>query len=110
MSKKRIIFCTIFVIVGAFMFYRPHKPKLVSNITIVDSAYLTILVDKWETNNIKKLEEKLLQMCRDDSFENMKLYTQDRILPENLHFFVYTSRRNLHNGTVAYAFTYEEGD
>ena len=53
MRKKWIIFCIILVIIGVFIINRPHKPKLISNITTLDTAYMTILVDRSEAKDIK---------------------------------------------------------
>ena len=88
----------------------PQKPKLMSNITTLDTAYLTILVDKREIKNIKKLEMKLLRMCKKDQFDFIKLQTEDRDLPENLHISVYASKEDLEKGQNCVTFTYNEGD
>lgn len=100
MVKKWGVICTICIIVCLIFVNVPHKPKLVSSITTLDTAYLTILVDKIEIKNVKKLEEKLLQMCREDSFENIKLQTSDKAMPKKLYISVYVSQYDLESGNV----------
>lgn len=100
----------IMVIVCLLPSIIPNKPQLISSITTLDSAYLTILVDKREIRNIKKLEEKLVQMCQGDKFEKIKLQTEDKKLPEKLNISVYTSRKDLEKGDLYMKFTYNEGD
>lgn len=98
MTKRGKKICVICVIVVIIFVNMPQRPKIISSITTLDTAYLTILVDKSETGNIKKLEEKLLQMCKEDSFENIKLQTEDKPLEKKLHISVYTSNYALKKG------------
>jgi hypothetical protein len=98
MKRKYKILVAILVIVSIVQINIPHKPKLISNVTTLDTAYMTILVDKSEIKNIKKLEEKLLQMCREDSFDEMKLHTAEHSLAERLVFTIYVSKLDLKMG------------
>ena len=98
MRKKRIIFCIILVIIGGFIINRPHKPKLISNITTLDTAYMTILVDRSEAKDVKRLEERLIQMCREDAFENIKLETKDRPMVKRWVITVFLSKADLEQG------------
>ena len=110
MKRKWKVFWAICIIVCLTIVIFPQKPKLISNITTLDTAYLTILVDKREIENIKKLETKLLKMCKEDQFDSIKLQTEDRDLPENLHISVYASKEDLEKGQNCVTFTYNEGD
>ena len=110
MERKWKVFWAICIIVCLTIVIFPQKPKLISNITTLDTAYITILVDKRELRNIKKLENELLKMCIEDTFEGMKLNTENRTRPENLHISVYAGRGDLKKGIVAYVFKYNEGD
>ncbi len=109
---KRIvsILCTICIIVVIVFANIPQKPKLVSSITSFEHAYLTILVDKREIRNLKNLEEKIIKMCREDTFDGMKLQTADRTPASNYHISVYTSRCNLEKGKVSFNIQYKEGE
>ena len=49
-------------------------------------------------------------MCKEDQFDSIKLHTEDKNLPENLHFFVYASEEDLEKGQNCVIFTYNEGD
>lgn len=110
MRKRWKILITIMAVVCLTPIMIPSKPQLISSITTLDSAYLTILVDKKEIRNIKKLEEKLVRMCRFDQFDEMKLQTEDKQLPEKLNISVYTSRKDLEKGNLYMKFTCNEGD
>ena len=83
---------------GTFIINRPHKPQLISNITTLDTSYMTILVDKSEVKDVEKLEEQLMQMCREDAFENIKLATEDRPMAKRWVISVYLSKKDLENG------------
>lgn len=110
MIKKWCVICSICIIVGVTFVNMPQKPKLVSSITTLDTAYLTILVNKRETKNVEKLEEKLLQMCREDDFDNIKLHTEDKPAAKKWHISVYSSQRDLEKGNRCLTITHEEGD
>ena len=110
MRRRIFILVTICLIVSLGYINFPKEPRIISNITTMDTAYLTILVDKREIKNIKNLEIKLLKMCKEDQFESMKLQTEDKELPENLHISVYASKEDLEKGEHCVIFTYKEGD
>lgn len=99
MRKKWIIFCSILMTAGTIIVIRPHKPRLISNITTLDTSYMTILVDRSEAKDVKKLEEQLMQMCRDDAFENIKLETKDRPRVKRWVITVFLSEADLDKGT-----------
>jgi hypothetical protein len=98
MRKKWIIFCIILMVVGTIIVNRPHKPRLISNITTLDTSYMTILVDRSEAKDVKKLEERLVQMCREDAFENIKLGTKDRPMVKRWVISVFLSKADLEKG------------
>jgi hypothetical protein len=88
----------------------PEKPKLISNITTLDTSYLTILVDVREIRNREKLEEKILKMCREDTFDSIKLWTDDRERTSRWNISVYSSKRELEEGNAAMIIKYQEGE
>lgn len=110
MGKKWITICTICLILCFGILVIPKKPKLISSITTKETAYLTILVDKRELWNVNKLKEKLIQMCIEDSFREMKLQTEERPLEKRLYISVYTSRRDMEDGKTYMTITYKEGE
>ncbi len=97
---RRIVgkICTILIIILIIFEQIPKKPKLISSITTIDTSYLTILADKAQFENDQMMEKRILEMCREDSFNNMKLNTEDRQLSENLYISVYLNQRDLENG------------
>ena len=98
MKKKWRMLGGICIILVLIFVNIPQKPRIISSITTFDTAYLTILVDKFETRNVEKLKDKILQMCREDAFENIKLQTEDKPMAQNFHISVYTSRKDLESG------------
>lgn len=93
--------CTICIALGVAFWNIPHEPKIVSSITTMETAYLSIVVDPREVKDVEKLKEKILQMCREDSFENIKLHAEDKAMAKRLYISVYTSMNNLENGIVS---------
>ena len=110
MKRKIWIIGSICLIVWLGLLIIPRKPKLVSSITTMETAYLTILVDQVELFQVEKLKHKLVKMCKEDTFTEIKLHTEGKSLPKRLHISVYTGGRALRAGKEAFAFTYEEGE
>lgn len=99
MIKKWKLFLGICIIAAFFSCNLSQKPKLISSITTMDTAYLTILVNRLETKDVEQLESKILQMCKEDAFENIKLQTEDKPMAQNVHISVYASKADLENGS-----------
>lgn len=110
MRKKWIIFCAILMAAGTIIVNRPHKPRLISNITTLDTSYMTILVDRSEAKDVKKLEEQLIQMCGDDAFENIKLETKDRPMVKRWVISVFLSKADLERGKTYLTIKKDAGD
>ena len=108
--KKWGIISTICLIACLGILMTPKKPKLISSITTKETAYLTILVDKRDVLDVNKFREKLIQMCIEDSFEEIKLQTEEKPLEKRLFISVYTSKKDMENGNSYMTITYEEGD
>ena len=110
MTKKWGIIYTICLVICLGILLIPQKPKLISSITTKETAYLTILVDKREVLNVNKLRQKLIRMCIEDSFEEIKLQTEENPLEKRLYISVYTSRKDMEKGNLYMTITYEEGE
>lgn len=76
----------------------PRRPRLISSITNKENAYLTVLVDERDAKDKEKLEEKLLKMCREDSFTGIKLQAEGKNTAKNYYIKVYTSQKALKEG------------
>lgn len=98
MAKKWGILCVMCISFVLIFTKSVQKPRLVSSITTFDTAYLTILVNGFEFTNVEKLEKKLVFMCQEDAFENIKLHAEDKSIPKNWHITVYSCMRDLENG------------
>ena len=94
-----IIICTVVCLIW---FNYSNEPKIISNITTLDTSYITILMDKRSLRNTKNLEEKVLQ--------SIKIYTKDKEFPENLYISIYAGKRNLKEGKEYMEFVYKKGD
>ena len=108
--KKRYFAFTICLaaLVCAVFFVKPGaEPKLISSIVSMDTAYLTVLASKREVKDAEKFRERLLEMIREDSFREMKLWTEQRGLPQNLHISVYVTKRDLKCGSPYRIIKYE---
>ena len=98
MGKKWGILCVLCISCALICAKFVQKPKLVSSITTFDTAYLTILVNPFDFINVEKLEKKLVFMCKEDAFENIKLYAEDKTIPRNWNITAYSCMRDLENG------------
>ncbi len=98
MNRKRCIILIICFIVCVCLAQTYQKPKIISSVTSFDTTYLTILVSRFETKDVKRLEEKVLKMCMENTFENMKLQTADKPLSDKLDILVYRSQKALEMG------------
>lgn len=102
---KISVICLIVAIVSVCF---PKKIKIVNSIRTFDGMYLTILADPRECRDEEKIRKKLYEMCIENTFEEIKVWTEDQPLPEKIYISVYTSQRNLRNGKSRYEFAYEE--
>ena len=110
MKEKWKVLAITIGFVGLMGLSMPKKPQLISNITTLDTSYLTILVDSREIGNREKLEEKLIQMCREDAFESMKLWSADRERTTRWNISVYSSKKELEYGKEVMRIKYQEGE
>ena len=108
MDKKKRILCVLCISCALIFAKFVQKPKLVSSITAFDTAYLTILVNPFDFINVEKLEKKLVFMCKEDAFENIKLYAEDKTIPSNWNIMVYSCMRDLKNGENGVCIKFEE--
>ena len=108
MARKLVKFCIICILVGAILVKILHEPKLVSCITTMDHAYLTILVNPLEFVDMEKLEEKIVRMCKEDEFDNMKLQTEERAFVKQWDIMVYSSKCNMQKATNGFSIEFEQ--
>ena len=86
----------IFVVIISYKL--PLKPKIITNVTTLDHVYLTILVNRSETKNIEKLEEKILKMCREDAFGHKMCQNEETFEKTIYRIQIYHSRKDLKRG------------
>lgn len=99
MRKKRRIALLALLMAGLLIGNGRRRPRLISSITTLDTAYLTILVDPEDAEDVENLKEKLLEMCREDQFSGIKLHTEGKQEPQTYYFRIYTSEKKLKEGT-----------
>lgn len=108
MMKKIGIICTIGIIVILFTVNVRKKPEIVSCVTTLDRGYLTILVNPIDFGNVKKMEEKISWMCKNDAFETIKLRSDEKEDIRYWHITVYSSKANLEKGKNGYLIKFEQ--
>ena len=108
MLKKWGIASAIGIFLMCTFFYFSQPPKLVSCITDLDQAYLTVLVNPLEFVNLDRLEKKIVFLCVEDGFENMRLYTEGKAVPKEWHIKVYSCRNDLKMGKNGVVIDYEQ--
>lgn len=107
MVKKWVVICTICIVIGVVFVNMKQGPKLVSSITTMDTAYLTILVHEAEITTLEKLKKRLIELCENDGFEGIKLHTEDRTPVEKYHISVYVSEKDLKQGKEYLTFSFQ---
>lgn len=98
MGKKLWIISTICIFVVIISYKLPLKPKIITNVTTLDHVYLTILVNRSETKNIEKLEEKILKMCREDAFGHKMCQNEETFEKTIYRIQIYHNRKDLKRG------------
>lgn len=91
----------LFLILLGFVFLIggvPQRPRLVNSITTGKTAYLTVLVDERDTKDKERLEEKILKMCREDTFLGIKLKAEGKKAAEKYYIKVYIGKEALERG------------
>jgi hypothetical protein len=97
-GKRLWIISTICIFVVIISYKLPLKPKIITNVTTLDHVYLTILVNRSETKNIEKLEEKILKMCREDAFGHKMCQNEETFEKTIYRIQIYHSRKDLKRG------------
>lgn len=110
MAKKWVIICTICIIMWMVFVNMLQRPKLVSSITTMDTAYLTILVDETKINNLEKLKKRIIELCANDGFEGIKLQTEDRTPAKKYYISVYVSENDLKEGKEYLTFSFQRDE
>ena len=95
MKKKVGIILAICLIAAVIIGKCSEKPRIVSSITTMDTAYITVLVPRWNIYNVEQLKEKLIQMCLEDEFLEIKLRAEDKPAAKRFYISVYTSESDL---------------
>ena len=108
MARKWFKYCVFCIFVVAILVKVMHEPKLVSCITTMDHAYLTILANPLEFVDVEKLEEKIVRMCKEDNFDNMKLQTEERAFVKRWDIMVYSSKCNMQKGINGFSIEFEQ--
>lgn len=75
-----------------------RRPKIVSSITTMDTAYLTVVANKIYIVDQEALAREILEMCRENAFDDIKLTTEDKAYPHTLYISVYQNESQLNEG------------
>lgn len=108
MKRKWRIICIICIIVLLISLKMGQEPKLVTCITTMNKAYLTIVVNPIEFVNVEKMEEKIAWMCKNDAFETIKLRSDDKEGIKHWYIMVYSSKANLEKGKNGHIIKFEQ--
>lgn len=107
LPKKWFVICTICIVTGMIFVNRPQRPRLISSITTMETAYLTILVDEAEITDLEKLKKKIIHLCKIDGFQEIKLQTEDRVPAKRYYISIYISENDLKEGKEYLTFKLE---
>ena len=111
MRKKNKGFAVMIIILGSLIIgcnkYECKKPKLVSSISSMNHEYCTIIIYKRSVQNKIELVRLLVEMCKDNDFENIKFATDVRGYPSCLSLSVYLTEKDFQKGKQYVNIRYE---
>lgn len=112
-NKKKWVFLIVGVIclIGCLCLINVQKkPKLVSSITSLDTAYLTILVEQWFAGNKEETAKEIVEMCRQNAFTNIRLISEGKDYPRTLFISVYKTEKQMKRGSLWMSIKYVRKD
>lgn len=102
MKKLKKWFTLIIIIAGALIIdYRKYdckKPELMSTINSMNCEYCSIIIYKKYVRDKVELALHLIEVCRENAFENIKFATDIRGYPSALHLIVYSNKTDFFEG------------
>ena len=110
MRKKLGITCTILLICLICLYEVLQKPKIVSCITTMDTAYLTVIANGHFFSDKNKFALEIVEMCKENTFDDIKLSTQSGIYPSKLYITVYRRKEQMDGGSVWMTIVYNSSE
>lgn len=98
MRKKWWTISIIFIIFWIIIVNMEQKPKVVSSITTMDTTYLTVLVNGGYFATKEAVAQEIVEMCKENAFEDIKILTRTGEDPRTFYITVYRSRRRMNEG------------
>lgn len=98
MRRKWGIICTFFIIICINLWNVQQKPKIVSCITTMDTAYLTVLARGSCLEDKETVAQEIIESCRKNAFENIVLVSDKAEYPRSLYISVYKNEKQLKEG------------
>ena len=104
MKKFKKWLVMLFAILGILVFnYRKKEckpPELISTISSMNHEYCSIIIHKSCINDKVELALYLIEVCRENAFENIKFATDIRGYPSALHLTVYLNKIDFLEGAI----------
>lgn len=100
MRKKWGIICTILLICIFSLYSSWKKPEIVNCITTMDTTYISVL---WRGNRVLNKEHavrEIIEMCRKNEFEDIKLSEHLEETVEDYYITIYKNEQQLQAGKV----------
>lgn len=102
MKKLNKWFAVLIVIAGTLIAdYRKNeykKPELISTINSMNHEYCSIVIHKKYVQDKVELALVLIELCRENAFENIKFATDVRGYPSELSLSVYLTKNDFEMG------------
>ena len=99
------------VIIGALIVnyrkYEYNNPELISAINSMNREYCSIVIHKKFVHDKVELALVLLELCRENAFENIKFATDVRGYPSSLSLSVYLTDKDFETGNQYMNIRYE---
>lgn len=101
--KNRINLRVILIILLVGIIYtgcRNKKPDMVSTINSMNYEYCSVIAYEYSWVDKEQLANRLIEMCKENSFKSIKFATDVRGYPTGIYMNVYLNRWNFKRGEI----------
>ena len=103
MSSRSIVGVSII----DFKQYEYQTPELVSTINSMNREYCSVILHKRYVSDKVELALFLIELCKENAFDNIKFATDVRCYPSSLSLSVYLTKKDFENGNQYMNVRYE---
>lgn len=95
------------VLIADYRKYECKNPELISTINSMNREYCSVIIHKKYIRDKVELALLLIELCRENAFENIKFATDVRGYPSSLSLSVYLTEKDFEIGNQYMSVRYE---